>query len=177
MRAPVGAPAVQQLRGAAYDRQWAVFYSLSPYTAAAREFADSAEVALFAYDLAGNITAVNGPAKSLAATANGDVVARPEIFELHREVQESVQTMIDREPVVMHRILEYAARARQEGGHWAVVAQQVIDILSENSGRLQHLLVSSNGTVDSDFVENLKAIILSNRKAANPLSIDVDRIA
>ena len=72
-QAPVGAPAVQQLRGAAYDRQWAVFYSLSPYTAAAREFADSAGVALFAYDLAGNITAVNGPAKSLAATAKVDV--------------------------------------------------------------------------------------------------------
>lgn len=176
-QAPVGAPAVQQLRGAAYDRQWAIFYSLSPYTAAARDFADSAGVALFSYDLAGNVAAVNGPAKSLAATAGVDDAARPEIFELHRSVQGSVQSMVDREPVVMRRILEYAARARQEGGHWAVVAQQVIDILSENSKSLQYLLASSNGSVDLTFLEGLEAIIASNRRAASMLSIDVDRIS
>lgn len=175
-QSPVGAPAVQQLRGAAYDRQWAIFYSLSPYTAAAREFADSSGVALFAYDLAGNVQAVNGAAKSLAATSNVDEAARPEILELHREVQGSVQSMIDREPVVMRRILDYAARARQEGGHWAVVAQHAIDILSENSGRFQHLLLSSSGTVDSDFLDQLKDIMVANRRAANLLSIDVDRL-
>lgn len=132
----MGAPAVQPLRGAAYDRQWAIFYSLSPYTAATSDFADSAGVALFSYDLAGNVAAVNGPAKSLAATAGVD-----------------------------------------EGGHWAVVAQQVIDILSENSKSLQYLLASSNGSVDSAFLESLEAIILSNRRAASMLSIDVDRIS
>jgi hypothetical protein len=175
-QAPVGAPAVQQLRGAAYDRQWAIFYSLSAYTAAAREFAESAGVALFSFDVAGVVNALNGPARSLVATAKLDSGSRSEIFELHRSVQDSVQTMIDTEPVVMRRILAHAARARQEGGHWAVVAQQAIDILRENSARLQHLLVSSNGSVDSDFLDRLQAIVVSNRKAASLLSLDIDRL-
>jgi hypothetical protein len=175
-QAPVGAPAVQQLRGAAYDRQWAIFYSLSAYTAAAHEFAESAGVALFSYDVAGIVNALNGPARSLVATASVDNGSRPEMFELHRSVQDSVQSLVDKEPIVMGRILDYAARARQDRGHWAVVAQQVIDILSENSSRFQHLLVSSNGSVDSDFLEELRAIIVSNRKAASLLSLDIDRL-
>lgn len=175
LQAPVGAPAVQQLRGAAYDRQWAIFYSLSAYTVAASALADSAGVALFSYDVAGNVAAVNGPAKSLAAIANVDVGSRPEMFELHRSVQDSVQAIVDLEPVVMRTILDYAARARQEGGYWAVVAQQVLDILSENSSRLSRLLVHSGGSINSEFMHELEAIMVSNRKAANLLSIDLSR--
>src|SRR6266480_5439695 len=46
---PVGSPEIQQLKGAAYEGRFALFFSLTDYTAAAVRFADQAGVALFRF--------------------------------------------------------------------------------------------------------------------------------
>ncbi len=61
----VGAPAVQQLRGAAHGYDWVLFYALSGYSRAAAGFAEQADVALFTYDTKGAVTASNGRADLL----------------------------------------------------------------------------------------------------------------
>ena len=82
-RSPVGAPQIQQLRGAAHATQWSIFYALSGYTAAAQRFAEGAGVALFEYDIYGVVTPVNLPARSLEQTSGHDPAARAQIFALH----------------------------------------------------------------------------------------------
>lgn len=66
---PVGAPAVQQLRGAAHGHAHCLFYSRSGYTPAALKYADQAGVSLFSFSGAGTVTAANGRAQMLARQA------------------------------------------------------------------------------------------------------------
>lgn len=61
----VAAPVVQQLLGAAYGHDRALFYSSSGFTRQATEYANSAGVALFSIDPAMNVVA---PANELAAS-------------------------------------------------------------------------------------------------------------
>lgn len=63
---PVGRPKIQQLHGVATAAgKTGVFFSLSGYTSAAKSFAESVGVALFAFDLQGKPDAVNSPAQTL----------------------------------------------------------------------------------------------------------------
>lgn len=66
-----GAVEVQQLRGASYNKDHAVFYCLGGYTAAAVEFARSARVALFSYDVYGDVVVSNSVAEELISSATG----------------------------------------------------------------------------------------------------------
>jgi hypothetical protein len=65
---PVGGPEIQQLRGAAHGRNAALFYALSGYTTAGERFADKAGVALFRYDIYGEVTGCNEVAHALQAS-------------------------------------------------------------------------------------------------------------
>jgi len=82
--APVGAPDVQRLRGAAHDRQHAVFYSGSGYTSQAIQFADGAGVALFSFDRTNRVSPVNDDARRLTSAAQSPTVVelRDTILEL-----------------------------------------------------------------------------------------------
>lgn len=55
---PVGAPALQQLVGAALGRV-TVFYSLGGYTESALRYADVAQIALFGFSIYGDVVALN----------------------------------------------------------------------------------------------------------------------
>ena len=67
---PVGAPAVRQLRGAAPDATWWVFYSTAGYTSAAGEAAEGTGVALFVIGEESSVRAVNNKAHLLLAGAH-----------------------------------------------------------------------------------------------------------
>lgn len=84
--APVGAPDVQRLRGAAHDRQHAVFYSGSGYTSQAIQFADGAGVALFSFDRTNRVSPVNDDTRRLTSAAQSPTVVelRDTILELVR---------------------------------------------------------------------------------------------
>ncbi|WAC50470.1 restriction endonuclease [Frigoribacterium sp. SL97] len=91
---PVGAPLVQQLRGAAHRLEHAIFYSKSGYTAAAVRFAREHRVALFAYDDAGDVTAMNAIAVGLeagAAPTDWAAVAAMKDDQARRELSEPAQ--------------------------------------------------------------------------------------
>ncbi|MBG6056155.1 hypothetical protein IWX81_002587 [Salinibacterium sp. CAN_S4] len=64
-RGAVGAPSVQQLIGAAAKHRHALFYALTGYSATAVRLADGHEVALFQYDLFGEVTARSEAAERL----------------------------------------------------------------------------------------------------------------
>ena len=65
----VGAPDVQRLQGAAHNKAFRAFYSLGGYTAAAMAYADQADVALFRYNVYGDVMSLNLAAHHLVDTA------------------------------------------------------------------------------------------------------------
>jgi hypothetical protein len=73
---PVGAPVVQQLRGARPDSPDHLFYATAGYTSSARDAADELDVSLFLISGSGAVTAVNQRAKSLEHT--GTLAAMPD---------------------------------------------------------------------------------------------------
>ena len=92
---PVGAPAVQQLRGATPEGAWALFYALSGYTTAAVDFADRAKVALFRYDEDAIAIAVNDAASFLVRSQQTEATARPEAFSFEQDVKAVTQQYLD----------------------------------------------------------------------------------
>lgn len=72
---PVGAPAVQQLRGARPTAPHHLFYSTSGYTAAALDIGDDIGVALFRVGADGAVVGINAHAR--AAMRSGAVSAEP----------------------------------------------------------------------------------------------------
>ncbi|WIM95199.1 restriction endonuclease [Actinoplanes oblitus] len=86
---PVGAPVVQQLRGARPDSPYHLFYSTSGYTASALEAAGELDVCLFRIDGSGAVTAVNQDARSLEHS--GLLAAMPdEVVSYVRGVRQRV---------------------------------------------------------------------------------------
>jgi hypothetical protein len=76
--APVGRPELQALYGVARSEgRHPLFFSLMSYTAAARTWADEVGMALFRFDHAGMVEAVNPAAETLVSTAGGPAVLRP----------------------------------------------------------------------------------------------------
>jgi hypothetical protein len=92
---PIGAPAVQQLRGAGISVDWVMFYALSGYTRAALDFADSANVALFTYAVDGTVNPVSAAAKHLTERAGLDESPSIDEFALQREAKKLGQQLFD----------------------------------------------------------------------------------
>ena len=75
---PVGRPELQALYGVARSEgRRPLFFSLMSYTAAARTWADEVGMALFRFDHAGTVEAVNPAAETLVTTAGGPAVLLP----------------------------------------------------------------------------------------------------
>lgn len=77
--APVGISEVQRLRGTAHSTYVAAFYSRSGYTRSAIAWADTAAVALFAFDETGTVSAVNTTGETVApppALQDGESIDR-----------------------------------------------------------------------------------------------------
>lgn len=119
----IGAPAVQQLRGAAHDCRWALFYTSYGYTRAALTFAQDANVALFTYDEAGTVVAQSARAQELlqggAPPLKIDGRSGPN-RELVAAIERLLQTVIDA-AVVVQRDARLAERLHRPGVDWEVV--------------------------------------------------------
>jgi len=75
---PVGRPELQALYGVARSEgRRPLFFSLMSYTAAALAWADEVGMALFRFDHAGAVEAVNAAAEELLVAAGGPAVLRP----------------------------------------------------------------------------------------------------
>lgn len=62
---PVGAPAVQQLVGAARSKPHGLFYALNGFTVSAMRLAEDTDTALFSYSIGGNVQAHSAAAIGL----------------------------------------------------------------------------------------------------------------
>lgn len=84
---PVGSPDVQRLKGAAHERETALFYSASGYTEAAKLYAEKAGIALFVIGPWSQVAAVNNVAKQIAAaTSKEDAGAAQLLFQEQRDL-------------------------------------------------------------------------------------------
>lgn len=66
---PIGSPGLQKLRGVAWQKDFALFYSLSGYTQRAIDWAATNGVALFTYTKQGTVRATNASARALEQDA------------------------------------------------------------------------------------------------------------
>ena len=100
-KSPIGAPAIQQLRGAAVGKDWALFYSLSGYTKSAVDYANAATVALFQYDENGIVEPRNNAATHLVESRSPDGPPDASAFESEREVRAMMQSTSTPPPRVL----------------------------------------------------------------------------
>lgn len=129
---PVGAPEVQQARGAAYSVESLLFYALSGYTDTALKAAANSGVCLFKYTIYGDVTAVNVEAKRLLAIAQN----------AREEQAERARTTVDK-PVVRVRTPAEVAVAR------AAQYAAMDEVLVERGKRRERraTLLAKNGPV------------------------------
>ncbi|WIB65443.1 restriction endonuclease [Curtobacterium sp. MCBD17_040] len=93
---PVGSPDIQRLRGAAHSVANAIFYSSSGYSSAALKVAADADVALFLFTSAGDVTPVNLPAQRLDRRDEYDEsIRRSDALTRFQNAFERARTMLD----------------------------------------------------------------------------------
>ncbi|NKS67373.1 hypothetical protein GS461_18985 [Rhodococcus hoagii] len=74
---PVGSPGLQNLRGVAWQKEYAIFYSLSGYTRRALDWADQNHLCLFSYTRTGTVEASNDAARALARKSRALLAQSP----------------------------------------------------------------------------------------------------
>lgn len=154
---PIGAPVIQQLRGAAHGRGAALFYSLSGYTKAAVEYANDAAVALFTYNESGDVQSCNHAAQVLHDRAGGDDAFNPAEFENQAQIVAVLQQYFD---VMNAKFIEVAelALAAANGDNQSPIYRTV----AAESARVKAILRSlqvDGGRVSSDrLIEASSAI-------------------
>lgn len=113
MSGPIGAPAVQQLVGAAVAKQNRLFYSYSGYTPAAVALAEERDVCLFEYSIYGEVTPVSTAARVLSERGWVDyalprTAAQTEfVASLQRWGQRVIDTAIDIQAGVAESLSQY----------------------------------------------------------------------
>lgn len=168
---PVGAPVVQQLRGAAHGQGAALFYSRSGYTKAAVEYANDAAVALFTYNESGAVQPFNHAAQILHDCAGGDDAFDSADFENQAQIVAVLQQYFD---VMNAKYIEVAklALAAANGNNTSPIFRSVV---AEND-RVKAILRSlqtNGGRVSSDrLIEASSAI----GEAAVRLAEDLQRV-
>lgn len=167
---PVGAPVVQQLRGAAHGVDWALFYALSGYTDPAVRYADSANVALFSYTTGGHVAAVNAAARYLEEKAGAGEGFDASEFEMRQQAQRRAQDAFDRAVSIFTASAQGAIGAYESNP----AAEHLLDEVRVESRRVERAIrnVSDRGTLPmSEFVAVAQEII----EAAERLAIEVER--
>lgn len=154
---PIGAPVIQQLRGAAHGQGAALFYSMSGYTKAAVEYANDAAVALFTYNESGVVQPFNHAAQILHDRAGGDDAFDSADFENQAQIVAVLQQYFD---VMNAKYIEVAKRAlaAANGNNKSLIFRSVV---AENA-RVEAILRSlqaNGGRVSSDcLIEASSAI-------------------
>lgn len=168
---PIGAPVIQQLRGAAHGQGAALFYSMSGYTKAAVEYANNAAVALFTYNESGVVQPFNHAAQILHDRAGGDDAFDSADFENQAQIVAVLQQYFD---VMNAKYIEVAKRAlaAANGNNKSLIFRSVV---AENA-RVEAILrslQSNGGCVSSDrLIEASSAI----GEAAVRLAEDLQRV-
>lgn len=168
---PVGAPVIQQLRGAAHGQGAALFYSRSGYTKAAVEYANDAAVALFTYNDSGVVQPFNHAAQVLHDRAGGDDAFDSTDFENQAQIVAVLQQYFD---VMNAKYIEVAKRAlaAANGNNTSIIFRSVV---AENA-RVQAILRSlqaDGGRVSSDRLIKASSAI---GEAAVRLAEDLQRV-
>jgi hypothetical protein len=159
---PIGAPAVQQLRGAANPSTRALFYSLSGFTKSAMAFADSANVALFHYDESGHVRPTNLAAERLEHRRDANTSVTPQKFQLEREATELSEQYIE---LATKLFMASAEEVLEVGRPWAGTHPITSAVMSETSN-LQKLLARVHDTTVSieDLIEVGQQIIAARNR-------------
>lgn len=110
---PVGAPEIQQARGAAYALRYVLFYALSGYTPAAVAAANNAEVCLFTYSVYGDVVAINFAAKQVMKAREAEST-RPRSAREKAEAEAEAVAKVERERRRQARLADDRSRTSQE---------------------------------------------------------------
>ncbi len=153
----IGAPAVQQLRGAAHNARWPLFYTSLGYTPAAVTFADDAGVALFVYTAEGGVRAFNGHARDLVSEGlrqrEGRGTSSPILQELASRVGDALQSTVDTAGNLASKIVE-----RGLIGGVAVTAQDAEDARRQ----LNRELLQLGGSEVRNIIEVIRVLVDAN---------------
>ncbi|MEV0723819.1 restriction endonuclease [Micromonospora purpureochromogenes] len=168
----IGAPIVQQARGAAYGKKWVLFYALSGYTAAAQEFAEQASVALFRYDVDGQITPISTVARQLTMATHstlGDEMQVSESASQQQEAQVKAQKLFDATFARVMTVLNEAIAQAERGGRRGQVARKAL----EERHEVQRLVgIVGTGTMDlKDFLSIIDQLDDCGRRMAAALGV------
>ena len=168
---PIGAPVIQQLRGAAHGQGAALFYSLSGYTKAAVEYANDAAVALFTYNESGVVQPVNHAADILHDLAGGDEAFDPTGFEDQAQYAAVLQQYFD---VMNAKFFEVAkqALAAANGNKESLIFRSVVAETARVKAIIQSL-PADGGRVSSDRIIEASSAI---GEAAVRLADDLQRV-
>lgn len=122
---PIGAPVIQQLRGAAHGQGAALFYSMSGYTKAAVAYANDAAAALFTYNESGVVQPLNHAAQILHDRAGGDDSFDSADFEKQAQIAAVLQQYFD---VMNAKYIEVAnlALAAANGNNMSPIFRAVV---------------------------------------------------
>jgi hypothetical protein len=127
---PVGAPEVQQARGASHGLPNVLFFALSGYTQQAATFALRAEVALFRYSIYGDVTPENEHARGLVDSAPRNAARRAEeeaaaaTRRVREEAAASARRVREEAAAAARRVREEAGRAEEEAAASARRAEE-----------------------------------------------------
>lgn len=138
---PVGRPEMQKLTGAAHQFGERLFYAKSGYTAAAREYAQQHDIALFTYDANAFVEAVNDRATELNARMPAEVQLQ-RIRKREHEIAMADHLRLNPPPSAWawERFRQYSAvviRVDAIGQVWSPFSSQLRERYGANSDSLQ----------------------------------------
>lgn len=161
---PIGAPVVQQLRGAALGKDWALVYSRSGFTRSAAQFADEAKVGLFSYNDSGTVMPVSDAAIYLAEKAGLAEPPSIDSFTLERETKAVMQELMDTAVSIFTKVgLEALSRAEPGSRlyHSSVAELERVKAIVVDLG--------SRSVPSHEFVERVEEINAATRRLVSDL--------
>ena len=168
---PIGAPVIQQLRGAAHGQGAALFYSMSGYTKAAVEYANDAAVALFTYNENGVVRPFNHAAQILHDRAGGDDAFDSADFENQAQIVAVLQQYFD---IMNAKYIEVAKLALEaaNGDDTSLIFRSVVAENARVKAMLRSLDAEGGRVSSGRLIEASSAI----GEAAVRLAEDLQRV-
>lgn len=148
---PVGAPEVQQARGASHGLPNVLFFALSGYTQQAKDFALKADVALFRYTIYGDVTPENEHARHLVDSAPLNAARRAE-----EEAAASARRAEEEAAASARRAEEEAARREKE-------RDEVLEQIRREAAELESQVPASRAAITTalGYAADLEAKVRS----------------
>lgn len=112
---PIGAPMVQSALGAGHGNVAVLFFSLSGFTRQAEEFADRAGVALFGYDIYGDVRAGNENARVLVTRGGRERTSSVEEVRLNK-LKEKARPAVEKLEKCRNEVEAFASELERTTG-------------------------------------------------------------